>query len=90
MTKRLKLRGKAVKNMSLKEKKEKQKVLDRMIEARKRDDRWLRDIAVKKLEWAKKEREKGIKIIRTTQAQVYKLDGIILAYEDLLNPKKEK
>lgn len=90
MTKRLKLRGRAVKNMSLKEKKEKQKVLDRMIEARKKDDRWLRDIAVKKLEWAKKEREKGIKIIRTTQVQVYKLDGIILAYEDLLNPKKEK
>ena len=53
-----------------------------------KDSKNLRNIVERKLEWAKKEREKGIKIIRTTQVQVYKLDGIILAFEDLLNPKK--
>jgi len=90
MTKKLKLRGQSVKSMSPKEKKEKQKVLDRMIETRKQDDKWLRDQLQLKLTWATKERQKGINLIEETKVKVLKLNGMIILINDVLNTKKEE
>ncbi len=90
MTKKLKLRGQVVKNMSLKEKKEKQKVLDRMIETRKKDDKWLRDQLQLKLTWATQERQKGLNLIEQTKIKVYKLTGMMILINDVLNLKKEE
>lgn len=84
----MRLKGRNVKNLTPKQKKKMERTLKRMEEIRKKDSKNLRNIAEKKLEWAKRERQKGINVIKSTRIQIYKLDGIILAYEDLLNPKK--
>ena len=61
-----------------------------MEETRKKDSDKLRILAEKKLAWAKQEQQKGLALIKKTQIQVYKLDGIILAYEDLLKPQEKE
>ena len=85
----MKLKGKNIKRLKPNQRAKMEKTLKSMEENRKKDSRNLRDIIESKLKWAKQEKQKGINLIKTTQIQIYKLDGIILAFEDLLYPKKE-
>jgi len=86
----MELKGKNVKKIPKAKKKKMQGTLKRMEKVRKEDNRNLRDLITAKLNWAIKEKAKGIKVIKETQYQVAKLEGIILLAEDLLNPKKEE
>jgi len=94
--KKLELKGQNVSRLKPEKKKKMQKTLDQMQENREADARNLRDIAESKLKWAKDEREKRVKNIETLnknlhqlQLQIVKLDGVILAYEELLGKKEE-
>ena len=71
--------------------------LKRMKEVRYEDCVFLRNIITEKLEWAKIEKEKGIKVIEKQLQQVKenketitKLDGIIMVLTELLEIKKEE
>jgi len=92
--------------MVRKKKNKVKKTQKKMKEARKKDYIALREIMQKKLEWAKDEKNKGRnliehekekienskRIIENTQEVVYKLTGIITAFNDILNkcPKEKK
>ena len=95
--KELELKGQNVSRQKPKQKKKMKATLKVMQENREKDARNLRDIAESKLKWAIDEREKRIiniqklsENIKQLQLQVVKLDGIILAYEELLGKKENK
>ena len=76
--------------------KEKQaSTLKKMKENRKEDSRILRNIFEQKLEWAKKEKQKAIIQMKqlevakiTLQKEIYRLDGAIIAIDDILHPQE--
>ena len=98
MTKKeLELKGQNASRIKPDKKKKMKATLKVMQENRKKDSLNLRDVAESKLKWAKHEREKRIETIKKTnenlkqlQLQVVKLDGVILAYEELLAKKEKK
>lgn len=74
----------------------KTETLKRMKEVREADSIHLRNILQEKLEWAKAERQKGLKVIeqykehiQLTQNQVLKLEGSIVILQQVLSAKKE-
>ena len=86
----LKLKGKNAKRIP-KEKKKKMKVtLKAMQKNRQYDSDMLRDLIAKKLEWAKIEQKKGLKLIEDTKVQLHRVDGIILFINDLITPQEEE
>lgn len=86
----MKLKGMFSKRIKEKDKKKKLATLKRMEATREKDSQNLRDLIKGKLVWAMNEKQKGLKVIRETQVQVHRLDGIIIFIQDILNPKKEK
>ena len=86
----MKLKGINVKKLKPAQKKKMQETLNRMEETRRTDDRYLRDILKEKLMWANEERQKGLNLIEDTKIKVYKLTGMIMLAQELLNPKKEE
>jgi len=95
--KKLELKGQNASRIKPKKKEKMQATLKTMQETREADARNLRDIAEAKLKWAENEREKRIKNIESLQKnlqqlqlQIVKLDGVILAYEELLGKKEQK
>ena len=96
MSKKLKLKGQNASRQKPETKKKMEKTLAKMQKSREDDSRNLRDIVESKLKWANDEREKRVKNIETLQKnlhqlqlQVVKLDGVILAYNELLGKKEE-
>ena len=86
----MKLKGMFSKKLKKEDKKKKEKTLKRMQEVRDKDDQHLREILKNKLVWVTQERQKGLKFIEETKAKVYKLTGMIMLINDVLNPKKEE
>lgn len=86
----LKLKGRFSKKLKKEDKKKKEETLKRMQETREKDDQHLREILKNKLVWATGERQKGINLIEETKVKVYKLSGMIILVNDILNPKKEE
>ena len=91
----MKLKGKLSKKLSKKDRKIKQKTLNRMKKTREEDNLFLRDVVKKKLEWAKAEKEKGLKTIqlleqniKKVKVQINRLEGIILVLTELEEIKK--
>ena len=96
MSKKLELKGQNASRIKPEKKKKMKATLKTMQENREKDSLNLRDVAESKLKWAQHEREKRIETIKKTnetlkqlQLQVVKLDGVILAYEELLGNKEE-
>ena len=87
---KLKLKGIFSKKLSKAQKTKMEKTLEGMQKTREEDSAGLREILKQKLVWALQEKEKGIKVIKGTQATVYRLEGIIVLIKELLNPKKEE
>lgn len=92
-----KLKGINAKRIPEKKKIKMQKTLDNMSKNRDDDNVILRDVMTAKLKWAKEEREKGIKaieshnqVVERIKKQVLKLEGIILAYTEVLTPPKQE
>ena len=92
-----KLKGKNSERIKSEQKEKMQTTLNTMIDNREKDSVRLRDLAEAKLKWAQQEREKRVENIKKLnenikqlQLQVVKLDGVILAYEELLQSKEEK
>ena len=54
------------------------------------DSNVLRDVIEQKLKWAKNEHLKGLNLIRQTQVEVTKLEGILIFIQDLLTPINEE
>ena len=86
----MELKGKNSKKLKPKQKKKMNKTLKRMEETRKQDNTNLRDLMKTKLEWVKNERQKGLNLIEETKVKIYKLNGMIILINDVLNLKKEK
>lgn len=89
MSKKLKLKGKNVKKIPKAKKKKMEGTLEKMQKIREEDNRNLRDLIKVKLNWAIKEKTKGLQVIKATQHQVVKLEGVILLAEDLLKKPTE-
>lgn len=92
-----KLKGKNVKRIPKHKKKKMDKTLEAMGKNRDKDSRILRDVIIEKLKWAIEETEKGNKAVNAHQEaieklkkQLLKLEGIILAYKEVLKPPEEK
>jgi len=73
------------------------KTLEVMKERRTEDSKNLRLIVESKLKWAIEEKKKGITVIEKQLAQIqenkitiYKLDGIITAFVELLEPEEKE
>jgi len=64
--------------------------IKKMKETRQIDSKVLRDLIEQKLKWAIVERNKGLALIRQTQVEVTKLEGIVLFIKDLLDPIKKE
>jgi len=83
----MKLKGKNSEKLN-KTKKEKMEVtLKRMEETREKDSQHLRDVMKSKLDWAIKEKEKGIRAIENLKVQINRLEGIIIGLKDILDEK---
>jgi hypothetical protein len=74
-----------------------QKTLEQMKERRAEDSRNLRKEIEEKLQWAKEEKEKGLKVIEKQVAQIkenqsilLELAGIIKVLSQLLEPEEPK
>ena len=74
-----------------------EKTLNKMKETRKADTLFLRDKIMKKLEWAKEEKKKGIALIekqfsqiKVNQESINRIDGAIMALTDLLQKEEIK
>ncbi len=88
-----KLKGNNVKKIPEHKKKKMEKTLEAMGKNRDEDNRILRDIITEKLKWAISETEKGVNAVNAHQEaieklkkQILKLEGIVLAYEEVLKP----
>ena len=73
------------------------KTLEVMKEHRAEDSKNLRLTVEAKLKWAIEERKKGVAVIEKQMAQIqenkitiYKLDGIITAFKELLEPEEKE
>ena len=86
----LKLKGRFSKKLKKEDKKKKEETLKHMQETRDKDDQHLREILKNKLVWVTGERQKGINLIEETKVKVYKLAGMMMLINDVLNPKKEE
>ena len=94
--KKLELKGRNASRIKPDKKEKMQKTLDTMKENRDKDALNLRDVAEAKLKWAQEQREKRVEninkydeSIKQLQLQIVKLDGVILAYTELLGKKEE-
>ena len=74
-----------------------QKTLEKMKSVREEDSKNLRLTIEAKLKWAIEEKKKGITVIEKQLAQIqenkitiYKLDGIITAFAELLEPEEKE
>ena len=74
-----------------------QKTLEKMKSVRAEDSKNLRAIIEAKLKWAIEEKKKGLTVIEKQLAQIqenkitiYKLDGIITAFKQLLEPEEKE
>ncbi len=77
--------------MTIKERKARAKKAKRFMKNNRiKDDKHLRDVLNNKLVWVTNERVKGLKLIEETRVKVFKLEGMILLINDILNPKKEE
>lgn len=94
-----KLKGRNSKRIPQHKKEKMEKTLETMGKNREADNVVLRDLLVNKLKWAIAEKEKGAKVIEShsivierTKRIMLKLEGIIMAFDEILNPpeKKEK
>ena len=56
----------------------------------KQDSINLRNILEQKLKWAIAEKTKGVNAVEKFRIQVERLNGIIIALKDILEPKKEE
>lgn len=95
--KKLELKGQNASRIKPEQKEKMEATLKTMQENREEDSRNLRDVAESKLKWAENEREKRVKNIENLQKQlqqlqlqIVKLDGVILAYNELLGKKENK
>jgi len=86
----MKLRGINSKKLSKEDRKKKEETLKRMEETRKKDSAYLRDIIQAKYEWAIAERIRGLKEKEKLNAQILRLEGIILFCKDILVEKAKK
>lgn len=86
----MKLKGLSSKRLSKTERMKKEKTLEHMDKTRQIDSNHLRNILEKKLEWAIKERQKGIILIKQNNIQVERLTGIVVFIQDLLNRKEKE
>ena len=86
----MKLKGVSAKKLKGKNKKKKEATLKRMEITRKKDSAHLRDIIKIKLDWAIAEKKQGLNQQRQLQAQIHRLEGIILFCQDILNPQREQ
>ena len=91
MSKRkLKLKGNNAKKLRPKQKKKIKATLNRMQKTREIDTQNLRIIIEAKLKWAEIEKLKGIRAVDSLQKQVLRLEGVITAFKELLESKKEE
>ena len=87
----MKLKGQLTKTLSKRQRKKMEGTLARMKKTRQVDNQYLREVLKQKLAWAMNERIKGENLIKKTQAQVYRLEGIeIFIKETLSAPTKKK
>lgn len=93
----MKLKGKNAEKLNPAKRKKMEKTLKKMEKTRIQDTRHLRDIIKAKLDWATKEKAKGLKTVEMLNNQVLginrqliKLDGILLVLNELVNLKKEE
>ena len=70
--------------------KKQEKTIENMKKNRAIDSDVLRNLIIQKLKWAEKEKQKGLDNIRQNQIQIYKLEGIILFIQSLLEDANEK
>ncbi len=71
-------------------KKNQKKTLKKMKETRNKDSIALRNIIQEKHIWAIAEKQKGLGEQKKLQAQIHRLEGIILFCKDILEPKEMK
>ena len=86
----MKLKGRNAKNLKPKQRNKMNQTLKRMENTRKEDDKCLRDILNNRLMWAVSEKQKGLKKLEDTKAQILRLEGIIIIINDILHPEKKK
>ena len=86
----MRLKGSMSKKLKKEDKKKKEETLKRMEETREKDDQHLREVLKNKIVWATQERQKGLNLIEETKVKVYKLTGMMILINDVLNPKKEE
>jgi len=92
-----KLKGRNSRKIPQHKKEKMEKTLETMGKNREADNIILRDLLASKLKWAIAEKEKGIKVIDSHQQVIdrtkkimLKLEGIIMAFDEILNPPKEE
>lgn len=100
----MELKGVGVKNLPPHKKMLMERTLGRMKETRRKDQMLLRDLVNEKLDWALKEKQKGLDTIESMENQieslenqkekvgdqVLKLEGIILVLNELKEAGKEE
>lgn len=91
-----KLKGILAEKFMRKNKEKKEKTLERMEKVRTEDNKNLRDTMTQKITWAKEEIQKGQngilrhkENIRLIEIQIQRLQGMIIGFEEVLNPKEE-
>ncbi len=86
----MKLKGQAVKKLTKKVRQKMEVTLRRMKKVREKDSANLRTVLEQKLKWAIAEKIKGVNVVGNLNIQVERLNGIIIAIKDILEPQKEE
>lgn len=84
----MKLKGLFSKKLKAKDRKKKERTLRRMQKTRQIDSDNLRVLIEQKMKWALAEKNKGLKLVKQTEIQIERLNGILLFINDLLQPKE--
>jgi len=83
----MKSKKQLIKKLSKKVKKQKEEILQEIIE---KDNQNLREVLKNKLTWAIKQRQLGLNFIEETKIKILKFNGMIILINDVLNPKKKE
>lgn len=84
-----KLKGKVLVKLSKKKKDKMKKTLNRMNKTRESDSKLLRDVIKTKLAWLISNKQEGVKKLKDLKVKIDKLDGAILALQDVLKEVDE-